>query len=282
MPGGIGNSGFECGAFTSPLTLMGLHSGLHEMDRGLPVIFDRGFAHCQHFLRCHKTLLCKEIRGKDRFPKHCIRPVCLAPELFMDTSINNSRGEIPVRTRESFCHLYSHLSNKRFHCAQAVFDYLHYKTPEHRELFDAASAFIGGTLFMGMTCSALAAGVMAIGLRSGEIENSPPRVIQMLFRMTFGGNAFDEKINKFNRPMNTGHRMSKWFRQEFGSTQCRAITQCDFSTQAGVNKYIQSDCVTTCREIAKKVAEMVQNMLIEWESTEDASTSRAATFVSET
>ena len=43
---------------------------------------------------------------------------------------------------------------------------------EHRELFDAVSAFMGGTLFMGKTCSAFTAGVMAIGLQAGEIENS--------------------------------------------------------------------------------------------------------------
>jgi hypothetical protein len=144
-----------------------------------------------------------------------------------------------------------------------VFSHLQYTTSEHQELFDAASAFMGGTLFMGMTCSAFTAGVMAVGLRTGEIENSPPRVIRMLFRMTFGGDAFDESINKFNRPMNAGYRMSKWFRQEFGSTQCQAITGCDFSTQAGVGKYIETDCVTRCRAIAAKVAEQVQKTLTE-------------------
>ncbi len=40
MPGGIGNTGFECGALTSSLALLGLRYGLREMDRGLPVIFD--------------------------------------------------------------------------------------------------------------------------------------------------------------------------------------------------------------------------------------------------
>ena len=42
MPGGIGNTGHECGAVTSPLVLMGIQHGLREVDRGLPVIFDRG------------------------------------------------------------------------------------------------------------------------------------------------------------------------------------------------------------------------------------------------
>lgn len=261
MPGGIGNTGFECGAMTSPLVLMGLRYGLSEMDGGLPVIFEKGHALCQHFLKCHKTLRCKEIRGKDRFPKHCIRPVCLSPELFHTATTNNSHDSIPTEARGSYRRLYSHLAENNFHCAQAVFDHLGYAAAEHQELFDATSAFVGGTLFMGMTCSAFAAGVMAVGLKSGEIENSPPRVVRMLFRMTFGGNAFDENINKFNRPMNAGYRMSKWYRQEFGSTQCREIIQCDFSTEAGVSKYIEGDCVTRCRKIAEKVAERVHKIL---------------------
>jgi len=275
MPGGIGNTGFECGAVTSPLVLMGLRYGLREMDRGLPVIIGRGHALCQHFLKCHKTLQCKQIRGKDRFPKHCIRPVCLAPEMFMATDANHSPAAIPPETRESYLRIYSHLVEKNFHCAKIVFDHLQYTAAEHPELFDAVSAFIGGTLFMGMTCSAFAAGVMAIGLRTGEIENSPSRVIRMLSRMTFGGNAFDESINKFNRPMNAGYRMSKWFTKEFGSTQCRAITGCDFSTHTGVSKYIESNCVTRCREITEKVAERVQKILTDLDDIQRASTNSA-------
>jgi hypothetical protein len=88
----------------------------------------------------------------------------------------------------------------------------------------------------------------------------------MLMRMTFGGNAFDESINKFNRTMNARYRMSKWFSQEFGSTQCRAITQCDFATSTGVDSYIESDCVTRCRKTAEMVAERVRGTLGELEA----------------
>jgi hypothetical protein len=276
MPGGIGNTGFECGAVTSPLAIMGLRYGLREMDGDLPLILERGHALCQHFLACHKTLQCKQIRGNDRFPKHCIRPVCLSPQLFLASTANNGQAAIPPETREAYHRLYSHWAKEEFHCAQAVFRHLNYATSEHRELFDAVSAFMGGTLCMGMTCSAFAAGVMAVGLRIGEIENSPPRVMRMLFRMTFGGNAFDEKINKFNRPMNAGYRLSKWFRQEFGSTQCQAITGCDFSTRAGVNTYIERDCVRRCREIAAKVAEKVEETLTDLEAIRNVSPGRAA------
>jgi hypothetical protein len=142
------------------------------------------------------------------------------------------------------------------------FIHLGYNPTEHRELFDATSAFIGGTLFMGKTCSAFTAGVMAIGLRDGEIENSRLRVIRLLAIMTAGGDAFDERINKFNRSMNRGYRLLKWFVNEFGSTQCQAITQCDFSDSTGASNYIEGNCITRCRVIAGKVAERVQMMLI--------------------
>ena len=114
---------------------------------------------------------------------------------------------------------------------------------------------------MGRTCSAFTAGVMAIGLRTGEIEDSPLRVIRLLAIMTVGGYAFDEKINKFNRSMNRGYRMSKWFRNEFGSTQCQAVTGCDFSDPAGVSSYIDGQQVAKCRTIASRVAEQVQSIL---------------------
>jgi len=261
MPGGIGNTGHECGAMTSPLVLLGLRHGLRDMDRGLPVIFDQGHAHCRQFLACHKTLLCKEIRQKDRFPRHCIPPVCMSAELLQDTVAKRDAGAFPVETRASYCQLYAHLAQQRFHCARAVFERLPPMGPDRQQVFGAVSAFMGGTLFMGLTCSALTGGVMAVGLQSGEIENSPVRVVRLLARMTFGGDAFDDNINKFNRTMNAAHRMSKWFASEFGSTQCRAITRCDFSTQAGVSSFVESGCVTRCRKIAEKVAERVQRTL---------------------
>jgi hypothetical protein len=261
MPGGISNTGFECGAVTAPLVLMGLRYGLRETEQGLPVLFDHGYGLCKHFSACHKTLQCKVIRGKDRFPKHCIRPVCLAPQMFIASTTNHTQTTIPSDVRNSYYRIYSHWEKQDFHCARSVLEKINVQPAKRQELFDAVSAFIGGTLFMGMTCSAFTAGVLAIGLQSGEIENSPARVIRLLYRMTTGGDAFDEKINKFNRPMNAGYRLSKWFTKEFGSTQCRAITGCDFSTEDGVNKYIDSNSVSKCKLIAQMVAEAAQKSL---------------------
>jgi hypothetical protein len=142
-----------------------------------------------------------------------------------------------------------------------VLGHLGYSPTEHRELFDATSAFMGGTLFMGRTCSALTAGVMAIGLKDGEIEDSLLRVIRLLAVMTVGGDALGDHLNKFNPSMNRGNRLAKWFAGEFGSTQCRKITGCDFATPEGVATYIDGELITKCRGIGCRVAEQVGLML---------------------
>jgi Putative redox-active protein (C_GCAxxG_C_C) len=261
MPGGIGNTGHECGGVTSPLVLMGIQHGLGETDRGLPTIFDRGHALSRSFLACHGTLQCREIRGNDRFPRHCIGPVLRAPELYRDALDGIGQDVIPAGTRAGYARLYAHLVDNGFHCAQAVLIQLGYSPDEDRELFDATSAFMGGTLFMGGTCSAYAAGVMAMGLQAGEIENSRPRVVRLLALMTVGGDAFDDRLNKFNPSMNRGYRLSRWFANEFGSTQCRKITGCDFSDPKGVSDYAEGGQVTRCRAIGCQVAEKVRELL---------------------
>ena len=261
MPGGIGSTGFECGGITSPLLLMGLRYGLGHEVKGLPLIFYKGCDLWDRFLRCHHTLMCREIRGEDRLPLRCIPVILRSPERLVEAFANDSTDTIPEEKREAYCRLYAHLAEKGFHCSHAVFRYLEGTIPVSQELLDASSGFLGGTLFQGRTCSAFAAGVMAVGLKTGEIENSPLRVTRMIAMMALGGNAFDDSVNKFNKAMNTGDRISKWFSTEFGSTQCQEITQCDFSSTDGVGKFVESGCVTRCRTIAEKVVEKVREVL---------------------
>jgi hypothetical protein len=261
MPGGIGNTGHECGAVTSPLAVMGTQHGLREVDRGLPVIFDRGHVMCRDFLVCHGTFQCREIRTKDGFPRQCVSPILHSAEHWRGALDHDGADAIPEGTRAGYSRMYSHFVANEFHCAQAVLGHLGYSPTEHRELFDATSAFMGGTLFMGRTCSALTAGVMAIGLRDGEIEDSRLRVIRLLATMTVGGDAVDDRLNKFNASMNRGNRLATWFASEFGSTQCQKVTGCDFSDLAGVSKYIDGELVARCRTIGCRVAEQVELML---------------------
>jgi hypothetical protein len=120
---------------------------------------------------------------------------------------------------------------------------------------------MGGTVFTGMTCSALTAGVMALGLALGEIEDSRPRVARMIATMALGGNAFADDLNKFNRLMNLGHDLAVWFEAQFGSTQCRTLTGCDFATADGVHAYLEHDGTSECARLARLVADRVAEMI---------------------
>jgi hypothetical protein len=61
--------------------------------------------------------------------------------------------------------------------------------------------------------------------------------------------------------MNLGHELANWFTGAFGSTQCRDITGCDFSTTSGVNQYIDTDRVARCQAIARQVASRVERII---------------------
>ncbi len=262
MPGGIGNTGHECGAVTSPTVLLGMRYGLRDLDRGLPIVFDKSHALCGRFLAHTKTLQCTQIRGKARFPRHCILPVVRSSRIFADVTAQDTQNAIPSDAREAYARLYAHMAKKNFHCAQSVLLRLRERVSPTEDLMDATSAFVGGTAFMGLTCSAFTAGVMALGLSRGEVENSLPRVVRMLAIMTAGGNALRDDLNKFNPSLRRGYRLSRWFAHQFGSTQCSAITQCDFATACGVDDYISNGRIATCESIAEQVAAKVERMLV--------------------
>jgi hypothetical protein len=261
LPGGIGSTGFECGGITSPLIQLGLEHGLSAKDDGLPTVISAGHDYDQRFRKCNNSLLCKEILGDRRVPLPCIKVVRHAPELFKQIDSKDNTEAISSEAREAFHLLYSHLTANDFHCAHAVLTHLGDTIPVTRELLNGTSGFIGGTAFKGLTCSAYTAGLMAVGLKLGEIEDNYLRVTRMLMIMVVGGNAFADHLNKFNRLMNIGHRMAKWFRQEFGSTLCHEITRCDFSSLENVQRYIENDSVTTCKIIAEKVARRVETII---------------------
>jgi hypothetical protein len=254
LPGGIGNTQGECGGLTAPLIILGLRHGLDEMHADLPTLFDYGYDYSQRFANKNAALSCKEIQGR------CVQAVCYAPTLLAETLTGDHCCAIPDEQRAAFAHLYTHLLEQDFHCAQAVFSQLGDIIPVNQELQTAVSAFLGGTLFQGMTCSAFTAGVMAIGLQTGEIENSYSRVVRMLVK---GMDISDEDANKFHRTINAGQRLSEWFIAEFGSTQCRIITQCDFSCASDVERYITHNGVSACQKIAASTAKQVQNIIAE-------------------
>jgi hypothetical protein len=261
LPGGIGNTGHECGGITSPLIQFGLEHGLRTGHDGLPLVIHAGHDYNRRFRQCHHSLLCKEILGKRRVPLPCIKVVCLAPELYRQTDYKDGSEAISGETRDAFLLLYSHLCASDFHCAHAVLMQMGDTIPVTRELLDGTSGFIGGTAFNGLTCSAFSAGLMAVGLKLGEIEGSYLRVMRMLAIMIAGGNALADHLNKFNRLVNIGHGMAKWFKGEFGSTLCREVVQCDFSSKGNVRGYIEKGSVTNCKIIAEKVAKQAERII---------------------
>jgi hypothetical protein len=191
----------------------------------------------------------------------CIRVVRHAPELYRQTDCKDNPEAILGETREAFRLLYFHLSANGFHCAHAVLKHLGDTIPLTQGLLNGTSGFIGGTVFKGLTCSAFAAGLMAIGLKLGEIEDSHLRVIRMLATMIVGGNALADHMNKFNRVMNIGNRMSGWFTKEFGNTLCHEVTQCDFSSLVDVHRYIEKGSVNTCKIMAERVAKQAERII---------------------
>ena len=260
LPGGIANTGGECGGLTAPLVQIGLRHGRDDIDDGLPLVVDKGRDLLQRFTARCGTTQCREILGDARLPLRCVGVVREAPAMCAQCLAASSGHAIAPGARQAYRELYGHWQQQGFHCADAVFAELDTAgTPA--ELTDAVTAFMGGTVFTGMTCSALTAGVMALGLALGEIEDSRLRVARMIALMAVRGNAAADDVNAFNRVMNLGHDLAGWFEAEFGSTQCGALTGCDFATVQGVHAYIEHDGTSQCARIARLVAERVTEMI---------------------
>jgi C_GCAxxG_C_C family probable redox protein len=261
LPGGIGNTGGECGGLTAPLILLGLRHGLEPDDDGLPAVVAIGRDLLRRFETLHGTTCCREIRGNARVPLRCIGVVREAPVLCAQSHCRGCVSALTAEQREAHVRLYADWGAKDFHCARSVLRNLEGAVAVDEQVLAAASAFMGGTVFTGMTCSALTAGVMALGLAMGEIENSRLRVLRMIATMALGGDAFADKLNAFNRTMNIGHRLSQWFAAEFGSTQCRDITRADFSSSDDVGRYVDGGGSARCRALTQHVATKVQGMV---------------------
>ncbi len=261
LPGGIGNSGGECGGLTAPLILLGLRHGLATDDEGVPRVAARGHELLRRFEALHGSASCREIRGDARVPWRCIEVVRESAVLCRRVMDDEGAGSMTIAQRRACARLHAHWVARDFHCARTVFRLLGNAVATPGQVPAAASAFMGGTVFAGRTCGALVAGVMALGLSRGEIEHSPLRVARMLAKMAVGGDAFADGVNAFNRSMNLGHALARWFAGEYGSTQCRVVTGCDFSTAEGVARYLEDDVCARCEGIARGVAGRVAAMV---------------------
>ncbi len=261
LPGGIGNTGGECGGITSPLFLLGLRFGLGETVEGVPLVILKSHRLFRGFIARHSTLFCREIRGPRERLLPCIKAVLLAPEIYAQALSGDGLDSILNQAKEGYALLHEGFAGEGFHCARDVFRILGPEIPAIPEFERGTSAFFGGTACLGLTCSALTAGIMLMGLRLAVIENSYLRVLRLIALMLAKRDAFADRLNTFNVTMNIGNRMARWFGDEFGSTQCREITGTDFSSAAEVNRFLKGGGVSKCRAIAAKVADKTSDVL---------------------
>jgi hypothetical protein len=261
LPGGIGNCGHECGGITAPLVLLGLRHARDPDVAGVPLVVHKGRALLESFRARHGTTSCRDILGDARLPLRCVGVVRLAPERYVEVRARDCAGALTDEAREACALLHAHLASRGFHCARAVLGQARGAEAVDPALLDATAAFVGGTAYAGLTCSALTAGVMLLGLSLGEIEDSPRRVLRMIGTMAVGGDAFADDLNAFNHVMNLGHELAQWFKGRHGSTQCRGLTGCDFSTLAGARRYVEMGCVARCEAVAGEVARRVRGLV---------------------
>jgi hypothetical protein len=262
LPGGIGNTRGECGGLTAPLLVIGLRHRRDEMADGLPVAVDTGCDLLQRFEAAHGSTECRAILGDARLPLRCVGVVRQAPSMCAQCLAAGAEGDVlPPPTREAYRELYAHWRERDFHCADAAFDGAVGSAAASADLRDATTCFMGGTLFTGRTCSALTAGVMALGLARGKIEDSRPRVLRMLATMAAGRDATADRLNAFNPVVNLGHELAAWFGDTFESTQCRALTGCDFASADDVRAYVTHDGTAGCERIARAVAARVAELI---------------------
>lgn len=261
MPGGIANTGAECGGVTAPLVLLGLKHRDEVDAHGVPVVVTRGRAMLQGFADAERTTSCAAIRGEARVPLRCIGVIREAPVRAAQSLAAPAADAAPTARLDGHVRLFAFWRAEDFHCAHAVLRRLAPEIEVTDDLLAATSGFVGGTAMAGMTCSAVSGGVMALGLALGEIENSRARVLRMIATMAVAGDAFADDMNAFNRVMNLGHRLAGECIAEFGSIQCRCITGCGLGSDDGARRYIEQHTIDRCREIVRFVADKVHRRI---------------------
>ena len=244
LSGGIGNSGGECGAITAGVIFLGLMNT--EMDK----IVSAGRVLMKEFRDRHGFIDCDK---KPHGMRSCIEAISSSPERIAKLRESNITGISGAHQA-----LLHEFDRHGFHCAKAVF---HNLGITDARILNACRGFLGGTLLSGMTCSALTAGIMAIGLKKGRIENSYVRVFRMIRMMGPDDKWLGDEINNFNRSMNLGNRLHAWFKNTYGTCKCRKICGCSFDDEAEARRYVEKGGVRQCRSIAASVAHKVRESL---------------------
>jgi C_GCAxxG_C_C family probable redox protein len=133
---------------------------------------------------------------------------------FEFSSLHNEAHEMTTKAAEKAVKLF----DSGYNCAESVLlalsEHFNQKTPAIPRIATGFGAGIGRS---GQVCGALSGAVMAIGLKMGCDKA--------------------EEKEKRNATYESVRQMMKAFKKEFGSTQCKTLTQCNLQTQEGQQKY---------------------------------------------
>lgn len=117
-----------------------------------------------------------------------------------------------------------------------------------REGYSWAAAGYMGAIGSGQTtCGLLIGPSLAIGLRCGQGRNGPP----------------DENEDERNKAIRGAGRLYRAFIKEFGGTDCKLLSGCDFSNPDDVKRYAQdkvwkSRCDVFLKFVMTKCVEMAE------------------------
>jgi C_GCAxxG_C_C family probable redox protein len=260
LPGGIGGLDLECGGVTSPVMVMGLEFGYDYKKGEVPKVLSYGLQHVKNFKAEHGSLMCGQIQRSSE--DACKNVIATAPYICLECLKSEEPPfQMEHQAKEAYIKILNTFGNNSFHCSQSVLRNLSDIIEINEKVLSASYGFMGGTLLQGLTCGALTAGVLAIGAKFGEIEDSYQRVIRM-FRMIKKDKDFMKpEVNKFHTAIMIGNVYGEWFIKEFGSSQCRDITQCDFALPQDADRYINDNKIEYCKNITEKAVIKLREIL---------------------
>ncbi|MBN2108536.1 MAG: C_GCAxxG_C_C family protein [Deltaproteobacteria bacterium] len=264
MGGGIGMLRNECGAATSPILFLGLLYGQETGHDTVPKVITLGQKYLNRFKDIRGGVRCREVTPTFQHVCPCLQVMRRAPGILIDVVREDQKHrapESPASTARGHAELLQLFHEQKFHCAHNVLLKLQDSAEVNDEHLRATWGLIGGTVLQGMTCSALTAGVLAIGLRYGGFESSYMRTPRLLFRIAAGLEFMQDKYNAFNKSMNIANSLGLWFKNTYKATECKDLLALDLSTPEGVARYISENTVERCRGICAGVAAQVKEML---------------------
>lgn len=102
-----------------------------------------------------------------------------------------------------------------------------------------ATGFCSGVARTGGMCGALSGAIMAIGVKKGR--KSPDESVEEIYDIV--------------------QRLLDAFEEEFGSTNCQRLIQCDLRTEAGMKHYLDNDLETQCLRYTQEATRITLSLL---------------------